>query len=439
MGYLTIESENPDLSWVLGKNPDSGMICRTIRSGILYGWYHNNQTYVIRFIDCGDEVSFRKNIHDNYNYLNALQYCSPLFLSSIVTEIFGSTMNKSNEKDVVCKNKITHHLIKLNSRSINFINKLNRHIKNFNINIIPTQYTKLYKLEIESDCLIKDIINYSYMLGNIINVLSIGYVDKPRLEQLEKMINFMIQINVPYYPRYLLKTNLISFDEFNKLKDKLETFGDEKIKMYWGNSQVQRFNFVNSHISFSSDIIDFGCGEGYYVKGLMPKLSKTCKYYAWDADSEELEKVKYFKEKNPEYENLIILDSEEKLFNQIKYDNPTILLSEVFEHIEKEKAVELVNKIKSTINFSQMIITTPDVGFNKHYFTDGEISLRHHDHKQEYTQEEFKEIIENIFGEQFEKNFYNVGDQIENNSITQSYVIKSNIQHIQNIQNIQNI
>ena len=61
MGFIVIESENNDLSWVLGKNPDSGMIARNLRSGILWGWFHNPNTYVTRFNDYTDEVSFKKN------------------------------------------------------------------------------------------------------------------------------------------------------------------------------------------------------------------------------------------------------------------------------------------------------------------------------------------------------------------------------------------
>lgn len=433
MGYLTIQSTNPDISWVLSKNPDTGMICRTLRIGIVYGWYSNPNTYVLRFIDHTDEVSFKKNSHDQFNYLGSLQYCSPLLLSSIISEMFGSNLNKTIPQDLDHDNKLTQHIIKLNDRALGFIKKLNAYVKKFKINCISLGYNNLYRLEITSRGSIIDILNYSYLLGNLLNVLVIGFVDKPTTDQLNKMVNFMIQINVPYYPRYLIKTNLMSKSEFDKLKDKLETFGDGKIKMEWGNSQIQRYNFIESNINFSHDIIDFGCGDGFYVKKLLPKLSKNCKYYAWDIDFDELNKVKYFKEKNPEYTNLIIGENEQELLkfvsNSIK---PTILLTEVFEHIEPNEAIELVNKIKSSINFDKIIITTPNIGFNKHYSPDydetGEINLRHVDHKYEYTQEEFSDIVNKLFDDDYyQKKYYNVGDMIGENSITQSFIISSNI------------
>ena len=427
MGFLIIESENKDLSWILGKNPESGMIARSMRYGIVWGWYYNPQTYVTRFNDYTDEVSFRKNIHDNYNYLGSLQYCSPLLLSTIMSELFSSTLNKDNSKDIECVNKISLNLIRLNKRSINFIDKLNNYIKLFNIDYKETKYTGLYNFTISSTkSTIKELFNYSYLLGNLLNVLVIGYVDRPKLEQLDKMINFMIKINVPYYPRYLIKTNMISREDFVVLKNKLEQIGTSQVVMNWGNSQEQRYKFIESHVSFSSDIIDFGCGEGFYVKKILPQLNLTNKYIAWDTDPEELAKVKYFKEKNPQYTNLIIPESQEELFSFIDGLNitkPIILMSEVFEHIEPSEAIKLVEKIKSNINFSHMIITTPDIGFNIHYSPDGEINMRHHDHKYEYTTEEFENVISNIFDSTYKKSFYQVGDIIDSNSISQSWII----------------
>jgi hypothetical protein len=41
----------------------------------------------------------------------------------------------------------------------------------------------------------------------------------------------------------------------------------------------------------------------------------------------------------------------------------------------------------------------------------------------EYTQEEFISIISGLFDETCSKNFYNIGDKINSNSITQSYII----------------
>lgn len=429
MGYITIQSENNDISWILGKNPDSGMICRKLRSGIVYGWYSDPKTYVIRFLDYTDEVSFKKNSNDQYNYLGSLQYCSPLLLSSVIIELFGSNLNKNNIKDIPIQNKLTQYIIKLNYKALEFIKKLNLYVKKFKINIIKLNYENLYQIQIESEESIIDLLNYSYLLGNLLNVLVVGYVDKPNYDQLNKMINFMIQINVPYYPRYLIKTNMMSQSEFIKLKDKLETFNEYKAIMYWGNSHIQRFEFINSNISFSSDIIDFGCGEGFYVKKLLPKLSKDFKYYAWDTDINELEKIKYFKEKNPEYDNLIIIDSEKDFYSIVsKSIDPTIIFSEVFEHIEQNQVIELINKIKLNIKFNKIIITTPNIGFNKHYSPDfdvtSEINLRHSDHKYEYTQEEFTNIISKLFENNiYNKIFYDVGDKINSDSITQSYII----------------
>ena len=111
---------------------------------------------------------------------------------------------------------------------------------------------------------------------------------------------------------------------------------------------------------------------------------------------------------------------------------PNVLMSEVFEHISQDEPIgtsekkKIKDKIKDKINFFTMIIITPDVGFNVHYSSDGDIGLRHPDHKYEYTKEEFKNVLSNIFIEpKYNKNFYQVGDIVDSNSITQSCIIMS--------------
>lgn len=433
MGYLTLETANEDLSWVIGKNPSSGMIGRSLRMGTLWGWYHNSTTYVMRFLDHTDDVSFKSNKNDIHNYIANLQYCSPLLLSAIVVELFNSTLNKPNQRDVSSKSILTSHLIKLNPRALRFISKLNTHIPQFQISTNSTPYPNLYKISIKCESTIKNLLNYSYLLGILLNVIVVGYIDKPSIEQLEKIVNFANDIGIPYYPRYLIKTNMMHHDDFAKLKNKLELLSNisdtnNKVDMFWGNSHSQRYDFIESHTSLSTDIIDFGCGEGFYVKKLLPQLSKLSKYVAWDANIEELQKVKYFKEKNPEYTNLIIANTQSELFEITKdLVNPTLLITEVFEHVERDKIVELMEELKTNINFGSAIITTPDVGFNVHYSLDMEtdegIKVRHLDHKYEYTREEFENIINMVFSNGCMKKFYQVGDRIGPNSITQSFII----------------
>ena len=70
-------------------------------------------------------------------------------------------------------NKISLNLIRLNKRSINFIDKLNNYIKLFNIDYKETKYTGLYNFTISSTkSTIKELFNYSYLLGNLLLVLA---------------------------------------------------------------------------------------------------------------------------------------------------------------------------------------------------------------------------------------------------------------------------
>ena len=73
MGFFILKSTNPKLGFVIAKNQASGMIMRSIRSGVSHGWYFNDQTYIVRFIDINEGISFKKHKHDNFDYLPSLQ------------------------------------------------------------------------------------------------------------------------------------------------------------------------------------------------------------------------------------------------------------------------------------------------------------------------------------------------------------------------------
>lgn len=144
-------------------------------------------------------------------------------------------------------------------------------------------------------------------------------------------------------------------------------------------------------------------------------------------------KLNCFPHSTSTFKPAFIVENEQELLKYVSNSvKPIVLLSKVFEHIEPNKAIVLVDKIKSHIDFGKIIITTHDVGFNKHYSPDydetGEINFRHADHKYEYMQKEFTNIVNKLFNDnQYQKKYYNVGDMIGENSITQSYIISSNI------------
>ncbi len=71
-----------------------------------------------------------------------------------------------------------------------------------------------------------------------------------------------------------------------------------------------------------------------------------------------------------------------------------------------------------------MIITIPQVDFNKHYLLNDD-EMKHHDHVKEYNKDEFISLINNVLesiGKEFNLTYHLVGDTIDGIS-TKSIIV----------------
>lgn len=62
MAIVQLRSTNPQLSFIIRKNPQSGMQLRPVRQGIAYGWYSDEATYNVYFKDADNEVSYKRTM-----------------------------------------------------------------------------------------------------------------------------------------------------------------------------------------------------------------------------------------------------------------------------------------------------------------------------------------------------------------------------------------
>jgi len=107
MVLLKLESENPELSFVIRKNPESKIHFRGIKNGIAKGFYdHNDQKrYIVWFGDKPGESSSGSN-DNTYDYLNKLQYVSPILALNLINEYFGTAMKEKQDNDTVHKERL---------------------------------------------------------------------------------------------------------------------------------------------------------------------------------------------------------------------------------------------------------------------------------------------------------------------------------------------
>lgn len=394
MCLLQLSSTNPKFSYIIYKNTLSGMLIRTNRKGIMYGFYKKNSEidYIVYFRDGINEVSYKESKDQEFEYLNKLRYMSSVFVINAISEFFKSTVKKIHADDIDGYDNIFFvNIVAINGRSYNVIKKFPEYFPEFNINIDKKTYNG-YQISITTKKNLYHLLNFVIIFFLTISILSDTDIDLDE-SILKKIIDSMNIVNAPYYIRYLISSRLITNHKlFHQFKKQLNT---DNIILNYGTTAQHRRDFIKDQLTFNNNIIDIGCGDGFYTipfsQNIVKNTSNT--YYACDVDKEELNKLKN-KLIKKEIKNVELFTNYKDLLNKLEKDKKyDIIITEVIEHMNTEESQKLLIDVLNIVNFSKVIITTPNKDFNRFY---NNIEMRHHDHKLEMTFDEFKKYINNI-------------------------------------------
>lgn len=410
MAIIQLSSMDPNFSFVIKKNPSSGMQLRAIRKGMGYGWFSKNDTaYNIFFKDADNAVSYGDQ---EFEYLNTSRYNSPQFVLNAISEYFSSTVKDIDDKDIAGIEKTLF----INMIEINMIRQIKHFEKYFpDFTLTVSRYNaKSYSLTVTTTKTFHELLNYVNLLVVFIVLTGNDFVMIDE-STIDKYMSAMERLDTPFFIRYMFSRNLLkSKTIFNKYKDRLENSNMyDSIDMVFGDTAMQRKSKITSLLDFDKSIVDIGCGEGFYALDFAKKL-KDRLYHAIDIESHLLSVVenKATKKEITNIKTYNHIDGFLKLIEdnktETKYD---VILTEVMEHMPIEDSKVLVDSILTSIEFDKFIITVPNKDFNQFYMI-GEDEFRHLDHKWEPTELEFKELISEIIGTDFNHTFINIGDTV---------------------------
>ncbi|MES9684364.1 class I SAM-dependent methyltransferase [Gottfriedia acidiceleris] len=419
MAIFQLNSNNPDFSYIIAKNPSSGMSIKTIRKGNAFAWYSTEATYNVYFKDADNEISYKEQAEEMFEYLNTTRYCSTLFPLNAINTFFSSAFKKLHEKD---QNEYENSVLinAIHVKNISYLNFFPRHLNEFDLTFEELA-SKTYQLRIHTTKSIHELIHYTTVLCVFLSIVSDEYIDFTD-DVIRKYITSMQVIDAPYYIRYLFNRNVLnSRKKFLAFKNELEKTNQYDIDFKFGNTARQRQEWISEQLKFERSILDIGCGEGAYAIPYSQKISEY-DYFAIDIDAEIRERLKY-KINNKVIENIAIYESLSHFLEFYDRDlNVDVLLTEVVEHMSVKDATKLVKSVLSYVNFENFIITTPNAEFNNLYQLDG---FRHDDHKWEMTKEEFVKWIDSILSNTtYTYTFSDVGDHVDGISLSQAVVIK---------------
>lgn len=416
MAFIQLKSSNPEFSYIIQKNPNSGMLLKSIRKGVAYGWYSDLNTYNIYFKDADNDISYKQNQDQNFEYLNVSRYNTPLFPLNAIADFLSTPFKKQHEKDVVgYRNEIIINMVYVElERYIEFFKIYfpNYHITNENL------IHKNYKVSIKTDESIHSLLNVTNLLFLFLSMTGKEWLDITD-GLIQKYIANINKLDAPFFIRYLFSRCIFkSKKQFSQYKDQLEDTNRYKINLVYGNTAMQRKDFIESKLEFDKPIVDIGCGEGFYLFPFSKKIEDNI-YYGIDTDKEITEILKG-KVNRRKLENVVILNNINEFLNEYDKKLVDVILTEVVEHMEITESEELVKEIINNINFNKFIITTPNKDFNEYYTI---TEFRHDDHKWEMTENEFKNWIFKIVPKEYDIKFVQIGDSVNDIHTTQGVII----------------
>ncbi|MFC3746394.1 class I SAM-dependent methyltransferase [Paenibacillus sp. GCM10012306] len=417
MAILQVRSTNPQFSFLIKKNPGSGMMIRPIRKGIAYGWYTDAQTYNVYFKDADNEISYKQHEQENFEYLNVSRYNTPLFPLNAMNEFFSAPLRVQDERDVEGYEQ-TLFINMIHIELVRYIDFFEKHLPDFTFEMSHLAL-KSYSLTVKTSKSLYQLLHVAGVLCLFLSAFGNEYIDISD-SVLDKYIKSVNVMDAPFYIRSLFVRNFLSSKvRFHKYKGELEKTDRYDIQFAYGGTALQRRMHIGSVLAFDKSIVDIGCGEGFYAIPFAGKLEAS--YYAIDIDEERLETVKR-KAMAKNIDNIVLTSSIDQFLESYNGELVDVILTEVIEHMSLDEAAELIRQICTSIDFDQLIITTPNADFNRYY----ELShFRHDDHKWELGEQAFQQwMIHVIKDTGVYAEFAAIGDRVNEIQTTQGVILK---------------
>ncbi|WP_340020801.1 class I SAM-dependent methyltransferase [Paenibacillus sp. FSL K6-1096] len=417
MAIIQLRSTNPQLSFIIRKNPQSGMQLRPVRQGIAYGWYSDETTYNVYFKDADNEISYKKNEGESFEYLNVSRYNTPLFPLNAVNEFFSAPFKALDDRDAEGYEH-SWYIQMIHVERLHYIKFFAQHLKDYTFKL-EHQAHKSYSLTITTRKSLYHLLHVVSVLSLFLSIFGDEYIDiSDRI--LEKYIPSLSVMDAPFYIRSLFARSLLKTrEQFRRYKAAIEHTELYSIGLEYGSTAMQRRTYISGLLSFDKPILDVGCGEGFYAIPYAGKIEGT--YYAVDINEELLEAVNR-KAKAKDIDNIATFRSLEHFLESYNGEQVDVILTEVVEHMSEAEAAALIRQIIREVDFGQLIVTTPNADFNPYYELEG---FRHEDHKWEKGQAAFQEwLTATLQGLDVEIEFSLVGDRVGEIRTTQSAIVR---------------
>jgi hypothetical protein len=388
MAYLQLESNNPNFSYVISKNPASGMVVKTIRQGFGFGWFTERiitrtNSYNLYFTDKPEINSFS---HESFSYLDTTGLCSPYAYLNLLDNFFRTAIQEQQEEDTKDTYKHTLFINFLTIENKKYFDIFSRFFTDYKFEYLEVTKER-FSVKISTSKSIHELLNLTCVFLLFASLFDKDTYVRTEDDLLIKYLGSLKTIQIPYFIAYLFKIN------FLKEREKLEKhYFDlveatrEMVIFEFGNTLQQRKNWVKDRFNIpvlsdlgNFDLIDFGAGEEFNYR-FLANLDAVQSYIPIDSDPEVRKEI----DNKTEYKKLQkVQPCLEKISDIKNWNNQTVILAtEVFEHIPFSLVETSFASMCMFSEVQNIIVTLPNFEFNQ-FYSSLDADFRHDDHKWE--------------------------------------------------------
>lgn len=427
---ITYEGQNTqDLGYLLHKNPYRSQKFE-LNSGTAYVFYpevSDERTTVALLLDINpiDLAKGKIGSKDGglFDYVNDRPYTASSFMSTAISRIFGTAMNGRCDKkqelaDTPLNLTACIHMIQGKDEFARKIFEPLGYTVKTSKTVLDSKFEEwgespYIDIEISGTVKLSDLLNHIYVLIPVFDRQKHYYISEDEIDKLmshggEWLASHPAREEIVY--RYFLMKKSYAHKTIDRLTESEPTEEDEEkkdenipeeVKKRRISLNTQRMEAVKNAVleSGAESVIDLGCGECRLTKILLDE-KQIKKVTAADVSVHELEKAKsrlHYDTMQSYRKNKLTLMQASLTYRDKRFSGyDCACVVEVIEHIEPLRIPAFERVVFEFAEPETVIVTTPNREYNENYDFLKTGSLRHNDHRFEWTREEFKQWTEHI-------------------------------------------
>ena len=447
---ITYKGENTqNLGYLLHKNPARPQEVQLNygKAYIFYPEVSNSITTAALLLDIDPIDLARGKVGSSggglFDYVNDRPYVSSSFMSTAISKVFGTAMTgRSKERQELADMPLEltaeiHMLPVMNKGMVTEIfEPLGYTVQTTNYqndaNFPEWGESRYITLTITSNVLLHNLLNHLYVLIPIFDSVKHYYVSEAEIEKLLSHGEGWLRDHPKceyITTRYLNRRRSFINRVLEQLSDEPKAENESSdVETNNIEAPIKKSNLNQSRLQAvltevkncgSTSVIDMGCGEGNLLK-LLLKEKQISRISATDVSFATLEKLRdkiKLDRLHETLQNKLSIFQSSLTYRDKRFEGfDCACIVEVIEHMDVNRLHAFERILFEYSRPKTAIITTPNIEYNINYAKMEIDSLRHGDHRFEWTRSEFISWAESI-AEQYDYTvvFKDVGDIDEEN------------------------